>query len=129
MSRTTNGTGRPLVRPNSTSMTRSSSTGTAKNLVKRLATFALSASLPNRDLHAASRGDRGRSQFAKEGLDVAFEFFGEAFAAGVLRFGMESAGCGAEFVHFESVGAGGAVEQEAGEVGDFRALVRGKRFA
>jgi hypothetical protein len=71
----------------------------------------------------------GSISIAKEDLDVAFEFFGEAFAAGVLRFGMESAGGGAEFVHVESVGAGGAVEQEAGEVGDFRALVRGKRFA
>ena len=34
----------------------------------------------------------GSISIAKEGLDVAFEFFGEAFAAGVLRFGMESAG-------------------------------------
>ncbi len=45
-----------------------------------------------------------------------------------MRFGMESTGGGAEFVRVEPVGAGGAVEQEAGEVGDFRAFVRGKRF-
>jgi hypothetical protein len=42
---------------------------------------------------------------------------------------MQLAGGGAELVRVESVGAGGAVEQEAGEVGDFRALVRGKCFA
>ena len=45
-----------------------------------------------------------------------------------MRFGMESAGGGAELVRLESVGAHRAVEQETGEVGDFRALVRGKRF-
>jgi hypothetical protein len=71
----------------------------------------------------------GAISIAKEGLDVAFKLFGETFAAGVLRFGMELAGGGAKLVRVESVSAGGAVEQETGEVGYFRALIRGKRFA
>jgi hypothetical protein len=71
----------------------------------------------------------GSISIAKEGLEIAVEFLGEAFAAGVLRFGMESLRGGTEFAGVESVGAGGAVEQEAGEVGDFRAFFGRKRLA
>ena len=71
----------------------------------------------------------GSISIAKEDFEIAVEFLGEAFAAGVLRFGMESLGGGAEFVVVESVGAGGAVEQEACEISDLRAFFGRKRLA
>jgi hypothetical protein len=71
----------------------------------------------------------GSISIAKEGFEIAFKFLGEAFAAGVLRFGMESLGGGTEFAGVESVGAGGAVEQEACEISDLRAFFSRKRLA